>query len=106
VARTQSPPLPEVYLLIAKVWGNSAITPTRAHLAVLDEGVRNFPSNLGLVYVTAQLNVAHGFGPAVAGLIDYGLRMSSEGADRTLFRKLQAEVATGRPVMPAPSDAK
>jgi hypothetical protein len=91
-ARSQSPPMPEVYLLIAEVWGHSAVPPTRAHLAVLDEGVRNFPGNLGLVYATARLNVEHGFGPAAEELIEYGLRVAGEGADRTLFRRLQAEL--------------
>jgi tetratricopeptide (TPR) repeat protein len=42
-ARAESPPLPEVYELIAHTWASSDATPTRGHLAVLDEGVRLFP---------------------------------------------------------------
>lgn len=92
-ARTQSPPLPEVYQLIASVWRCSEVTPQRAHIGVLDEGVRTFPSNLGLVYATAKLNVDNGFGVEAAGLIDYGLRCAAEGPNRDLFRQLQAEAA-------------
>lgn len=92
-ARTQSPPLPEVYQLIAAVWSRSEVAPQRPHLGVLDEGVRNFTSNLGLVYATAKLNVDNGFGAEAGGLIDYGLRVAAEGPNRELFRQLQAEAA-------------
>ncbi len=78
-ARAQSPPLPEVYQLIALVWRWCEVAPQRAHLGVLHEGVRNFRSNLGLVFATAKLNVENGFGTEVAGLIDYGLRGAAGG---------------------------
>jgi hypothetical protein len=99
-ARTQSPPLPEVYQLIASVWSRSEVAPQRAHLGVLDEGVRNFPANLGLVYATAKLNVDNGFGAEADGLIDYGLRVLVEGPDRELFRQLKAQAAFKKTASP------
>ena len=90
-ARTQSPPLPEVYQLIASVWRWSEVAPQRSHLGVLDEGVRNFPANLGLVYATAKLNLDNGFGADAGELINYGLRLASEGQNRELFRQLQTQ---------------
>ncbi len=97
-ARRQSPPLPEVYQLIATVWRRSEVRPLRKHLGVLDEGVRHFTSNLGLVYATAKLNVDNGFGDEAGGLIDYGLRVASEGTNRELFRQLQTEAAAKKAV--------
>lgn len=60
-ARAQQPPLPEVYELIADVWSRAAATPTRRHLAVLDEGAQLFPRRTALTVHAAELNLRFGF---------------------------------------------
>ena len=95
-AREQDPPLAEVYALIAEVWAVCAQAPTRAQLAVLEEGVRTFPHRTELVYRTAELNVRHGFTDTARWLITLGLTLAPDAATRTRFEGLQARVNAAR----------
>ncbi len=95
-ARTQQPPLAEVYTLIAEVWAASTEAPTRAQLAVLEEGVRFFPRRAELVYRTAELNVRHGFKDTAGWLITLGLTLAPDAATRTRFETLQASATAAR----------
>ena len=79
-AREQDPPLAEVYALIAEVWAACAQAPTRAQLAVLEEGVRTFPRRTDLVYRTAELNLHHGFTDTARWLITLGLTLAPDAA--------------------------
>ena len=67
-ARQQTPPLPEVYELIAEVWARCAVTPTRGHLAVVSEGVTLFPRRAPLVHRAAALFLEHGHVPEASSL--------------------------------------
>lgn len=89
-ARTQSPPLVQVYELIGEVWRRSSVLPQRGHLAVLDEGIRLFPDDLELIYAAAVLNADSGFDMVAGNLVDMGLRKSSGDASRDRFLRLQA----------------
>ncbi len=91
-ARGLEPPLPEVYELIADVWAASAQPPTRAQLAVLEEGVRFFPRRSDLVHRTAELNLRHGFTDTARWLITLGLTLSPDAATRARFETLQARL--------------
>ena len=95
-AREQDPPLAEVYALIAEVWAACAQAPTRAQLAVLEEGVRTFPRRTDLVYRTAELNLHHGFTDTARWLITLGLTLAPDAATRTRFEGLQARVNAAR----------
>jgi hypothetical protein len=95
--RDQDPPLAEVYALIAEVWAACVQPPTRAQLAVLEEGVRIFPRHAELVYRTAELNVRHGFTDTARWLITLGLTMAPDAAARTRFEALQVRIETGAP---------
>lgn len=95
-ARTQPPPLPEVYELIAATWARSVITPTAEHLAVLDEGVRFFPRHTGLVYATAEQKVRAGLVAEARALIALGLRVASDAGTRGKFETLQAGLPAAR----------
>jgi hypothetical protein len=95
-ARAQEPPLPEVYDLIAEVWMICAEAPTRAQLAVLEEGVRLFPHRTELVHRTAELNLRHGFTDTARWLITLGLTLAPDAAARTRFEALQAQVSAAR----------
>ena len=93
-ARQQTPPLPEVYELIAEVWARCAVTPTRGHLAVLSEGVTLFPGRAPLVHRAAALFLEHGHVPEASSLIELGLRIAPDETERTRFRELQAGLPT------------
>ena len=88
--------LAEVYELIAEVWAACAQAPTRAQLAVLEEGVRTFPRRTELVYRTAELNLHHGFTNTARWLITLGLTLAPDAATRTRFEGLQARVNAAR----------
>lgn len=91
-ARAELPPLPEVYELMAEVWGNSEAKPTRGHLAVFVEGVRFFPRRTELVFRAAELNVRHEFPDTAAAFIDIGLRIAESDAARERFTTLQKQL--------------
>jgi hypothetical protein len=93
-ARAAAPPLPEVYELIAEAWAHSVAIPTRAHLAVLDEGVRLFPRRIELVLCAADLNVRHGYRAEAATLIDLGNVLADSDATRQRVSALQQQLAT------------
>jgi hypothetical protein len=94
--RGLDPPLAEVYHLLAEVWAVCAQAPTRAQLAVLEEGVRSFPRRTELVYRTAELNVRHGFTDTARWLITLGLTLAPDAPARARFEGLQARVNAAR----------
>jgi hypothetical protein len=91
-ARESDPPLPEVYELIAEVWENCAVAPTRGHLLVLDEGVRFFPRQSSLVYRTAELNLRYGYHAHAAELVALGLNGSVDEPTRAAFQSMQQQL--------------
>ncbi len=91
-ARAQSPALPEVYELIAEVWAECAIAPTRAHLAVLDEGVALFPRRALLLQRTAALFLEHGYAEEASAFIALGQRLATDDAERERFAELQSRL--------------
>ncbi len=103
-ARSQPPPLAEVYEVIGETWAHSAVTPAAAHLAVLDEGVRLFPRNAALVYQDAALKLKAGLVTEAGSLADLGLRIAPDAATRERFQTLKAAVP--KPSVPAPAPAK
>ena len=106
-ARGQPPPLPEVYELIGDAWFHCALTPTAAHLGVLDEGVRIFPRDAALVYAAAALKVRAGLLPEAGRLIELGLRVAPDGDTRAKFAALKASLPppapAATPVVSAPA---
>ena len=95
-ARTQTPPLAEVYELIAEAWARSIITPGTDHLGVLDEGVRFFPRTTALVYATAVQKVRVGLVADARSLIDLGLRVATEAETRRKFETLKASLPAAK----------
>ena len=88
-ARAAAPPLPEVYELIGDVWAGVASVPTRAHLAVLDEGVRFFPRRTALVLRAAELFLTHGYREEAAAFADIGARVAADEPSRERLAELQ-----------------
>lgn len=101
VALKQSPPLPEIYELIAEVWLRTAGRLGPAQLAVLDEGVRNYPWRPRLIYSAALLNSMQGRLPEAAGLVERGLAAVTDAKEKEAFLKLQATLVGG-PAAPNP----
>lgn len=95
-ARTQTPPLAEVYELIAEAWARSIIIPGADHLGVLDEGVRFFPRTAALVYATAAQKVRAGLVADARSLIDLGLRVATEAETRRKFETLKASLPAAK----------
>lgn len=89
-ARPLSPHLPGLYTAIAEVWTASATPPTAAQLAVLDEGVRRFPSDAPLLLRTAELKLAAGRPEEARALVQLGLQIAPDAATRTRFEQLRA----------------
>ena len=96
-ARSQLPPLPEVYELIADVWAHSAVPPTPGHLAVLSEGVSLFPRRPSLVHRAAALFLEHGHVAEAAAFIDLGLRIAPDDPERARFTELQSLLPAAPP---------
>lgn len=60
-ARARKPPVLEVYQMIAEVWEQSAVVPTRGHLAVLLEGAQFFRDEADYITAAIQLHWRHGY---------------------------------------------
>lgn len=91
-ARDQPPALPEIYELMAEAWAASAFTPTAAHLAAIEQGVKLFPRDATLVYRAAELRGKNGFPTEAHGLVRLGLRVAQDAPTRTKFEQLQASL--------------
>ncbi len=96
-ARKQSPPLAEVYELIAEVWSQSAIVPNSGHLAVVAEGVNLFPRRVSLVHRAASLMLAYGRPAEATALVELGLRTATDDAERARFTALQSLIPADPP---------
>jgi hypothetical protein len=92
-ARADQPALPEVYELIAEAWSHSGATPTRAHLAVLHEGVKLFPRRIALVLRGAELNLKHGFHADAAMFVEVASRVADTEAAREQIDVLKRQLA-------------
>jgi hypothetical protein len=99
-ARSQLPPLAAVYELIAGVWLDCAIKPTRGHLAVLDEGVHLFPRRVELVYRAAELYAQNGFAAEAATLVQLGRQIAPDDATRARFTRLLPPELDALPAAP------
>lgn len=91
-ARADQPPLPEVYELIAEAWLHSAATPTRAHLAVLSEGVRLFPRRIALLLRGAELHLKHGYAADAVMFLDVAARVADDENARVRIAQLQQQL--------------
>jgi hypothetical protein len=85
-ARQQPPPLADVYALIAEAWSLSAAPPQTEHLAVVIEGVRLFPRDLGLLMQATLLAAKRGFPAEAKALAERGVKISKETAEQDRFR--------------------
>jgi hypothetical protein len=99
IALKQAPPLARTYDLIAEVWLRTDGRLSPAQLAILDEGMQLFPWRPRLVYSAALLNSLHGNIPKAQTLVEAGLALVVDPADRGRFLQLRAALdpAAGGP---------
>jgi hypothetical protein len=91
------PPV-EAYELIAEAWSHCTVIPDRDDLAVLDEGIRQFPQRTQLVHQAAELNARHGFTEEARKLIDVGLKSAVTPEAQSDLKRLRDTLAA----QPAP----
>jgi len=77
IARRLPPALPGVYEQTAETLSQSTVIPTPGDLTVLEEGVRLFPTDAGLVYKTAILESRAGRTENAAVLVALGLKVTA-----------------------------
>jgi len=81
-----------VYEMIGDVWSQSAVDPSRGHLAVLSEGVALFPRRASLVYRAAALFLEHGHLAEASSFVALGLLVAPDETERARFAALQARL--------------
>jgi hypothetical protein len=105
-ARTQSPPLSEIYELMSDTLARSAEVPKREMIAPLFDGVNLFPGKLALAYQTAVICLRAGEMKGAAALVEHGLRLAPNENARARFEALKAELPPApTPAAPAPTAA-
>jgi hypothetical protein len=96
-ARNYPPPLPETYNLIAEAWSASAVQPSAANLAVLDEGIRRFPRQSPLLLQAAQLYRQIGDNAHALAIAQLGIRFPADAAAKAQFEQLAAALPPAAP---------
>ncbi len=91
-ARHQAPPLSAVYELYARAWVMSELPLDDDEFAILNEGMRYFPRQTGLIYASALLHAMHGWNEQAQALIKRGLNISSDTAEHAALQRLQKAV--------------
>ena len=104
-ARSQPPAMAEIYELMGDTLVRGADTPPKDTLQVLFEGVNLFPRRLGIAYQTAVLCLRAGENKGATGLIEHGLRYSTDEAAKARFAELKAALPSVPAAAPAPAPA-
>jgi hypothetical protein len=99
-ARRQPPAQFEWYEILTAAWSHAAALPPPAQLAVLDEGVRLFPTRSAWLLEVAQLKRRSGQFTEAAAIADFGIRTARDPALREAFTAFQSEL----PTAPAPAN--
>ena len=89
-ARALKPPLAEVYHCFVVLFAEFSEPLTPAELALIDEGVREFPRDIELIYAGAKLKRDQGDAAGAAHLVTQGLRTSNDPKNQARFERLQA----------------
>ncbi|WP_277558406.1 hypothetical protein [Ereboglobus sp. PH5-10] len=92
-ARTQPPPMEDVYSLIGYTWMCSEVPPKETHLEVLLEGALIFPGSARVMRYAATLYALHGGNKTLArSLVDMGVRISPDQETRESFESLRGRL--------------
>jgi hypothetical protein len=91
-ARTQPPPLPEVYELMADVWLHSAATPGKPDLGAINQGVLLFQRRPLLLLHAAELNGKYGDPAEARTMAEFGVKLSRTPEARQAFTDVLASL--------------
>lgn len=86
-----SSPRRELYEAIAATWQRAPVNPQNNNLAVLEEGVLAFPSDVALVADTAELKKRIGRREDAYQLAQLGLRVATDAPTKARFNALANE---------------
>ncbi|WP_277510012.1 hypothetical protein [Ereboglobus sp. PH5-5] len=91
-ARTQPPPMEDVYSLIGYTWMCSDVTPKESHIKVLLEGALRFPKNADVVRYAATLYTYHGDKTLAKSLVNLGIKIAPDQETRESFESLRVRL--------------
>jgi hypothetical protein len=94
VARQQSPPLPEIYELMADVWLHSSVAPAKPDLAAINRGVLIFQRRPLLLLHAAELNGRYGDPAEARTMAEFGIKLSRTPEARRTFEEVLAALPT------------
>jgi hypothetical protein len=96
----QSPPLAEVFVLLAEAWERCEFSPTTEELAELRTGAKLFVQRPAVGLSIARALVRHGKDLEAAAVLDAGTPYITDQATRTSIARLRAELAaaTAQPI--------
>jgi hypothetical protein len=109
VARTQPPPLADVYEFTAEVWAHSAQPPKRDDLKPINQGVMLFPKRAVLLARAADLDLRFGDPEDARKIIVYGLSVLPNSPARVALAQLRDALPPEPPkpaTPPAPAPAR
>ncbi|MBX3737596.1 MAG: hypothetical protein KF715_12945 [Candidatus Didemnitutus sp.] len=88
-ARARKPPVLEIYQMIAEVWAQSAVAPTKRHLAVLFEGAQFFRDEPDYIVAAIELHRRHGYTAEADALLTLGETWARDDAARARYAALR-----------------
>lgn len=92
-ARDRKPPVVEVYQMIAEVWAQSAVPPTKRHLAVLHEGTQFFRDETDFIVAAIELHRRHGYTSEADALLTLGETWARDDDARARYAALRGNTS-------------
>jgi hypothetical protein len=102
-ARTQPPPMREMYEFLLDVWAHSTLVPTRGDYDLLLGGAQAFPRQFQLIYRTAEFGIQYGFTGDAAKLVEHGLKYAPTSEGKALFAQLKTRLPASSAPTPVPT---
>lgn len=96
-AREQSPPLPEVYELYARIWIQAELPLSKNIVTLLNSSLGLFPNRVRLIQNIAVLMGMHGRNEEAAALINRGLALTRDPAQRAKLEQLRQSLSDEKP---------
>lgn len=96
-AMTQTPPLPEIFTLLANAWARCETAPNPEEFAELEMGARLFPRRATVAYPIALALARHGKQPEAAAVLAALDGSVADEDTRAAVARLRAELAVALP---------
>jgi hypothetical protein len=89
----QSPPLPEVFALLAEAWSRCEFTPTASEFAELERGAQLFVRRPAVGFAVAQALARHGRKGEASALLQVAASYATDDGTRGAVARLRTELA-------------